>query len=67
MRDGPGWVVVNVATGGYLSVTENLVDGVQVVVSSDPTQWDITNDDEDPSVYRYAYPPRSAYLRMRCC
>ncbi|KAI0699026.1 carbohydrate-binding module family 13 protein [Cytidiella melzeri] len=52
LRDGPGWVVQNVRHGGYLSITENLVDGVSVVCSSDPTQWDIQTDEQDSSVYR---------------
>ncbi|KAI0804699.1 carbohydrate-binding module family 13 protein [Irpex lacteus] len=53
VRDADAWVIVNVATGGYLSITQNLVDGIQVEVTSDPTQWSIQNDEEDPSLFRF--------------
>ncbi|KIP01385.1 carbohydrate-binding module family 13 protein [Phlebiopsis gigantea 11061_1 CR5-6] len=52
LSQGPGWVIQNVGTGKYLSITEGAGDGVLVVGSNDPTQWDVCRDEEDSSVHR---------------
>lgn len=52
LHDGPGWVIQNVGTGKFLSLTTNAQDGGQVLGTSDPTQWDVRPDEMDPSVYR---------------
>jgi len=52
LRDGPGWVIQNVGTGLFLSIDQSARDDVRVVGSNDPTQWDVRNDEQDPTTYR---------------
>ena len=52
LSEGPGWVIQNVGTGRYLSIAQEAGDDVRVLGTSDPTQWDVRRDEEDPSCYR---------------
>lgn len=54
LNDGPGWVIQNYGKGKYLSISQGAGDGVHVVGTDDPTQWDVRRDEEDSSVYRSA-------------
>ena len=67
LRDGPGWVIQNVGTGKFLSLTEGAHDGLNVVGSSDPMQWDVRRDEQDPSVYRCVLPCEACEATLMTC
>ncbi|KAI0072610.1 carbohydrate-binding module family 13 protein [Panus rudis PR-1116 ss-1] len=59
-QSGSGWVFRNVGTGLYLrpdigggNLAEN---GTPVIADSEPFEWDIWPDEQDPSVFRIFVP-----------
>ncbi|KIP01384.1 carbohydrate-binding module family 13 protein [Phlebiopsis gigantea 11061_1 CR5-6] len=52
LRSGPGWIIQNVGTGGYMSIMGQPRDNVRVFGTSTRTQWEVRRDAEDPSCYR---------------
>ncbi|KIP01386.1 carbohydrate-binding module family 13 protein [Phlebiopsis gigantea 11061_1 CR5-6] len=52
-RGGPGWTIQNVGTGRYLSITQGAGDNVRVLGTSDPTEWEVRRDEDDPACYRF--------------
>ena len=52
LPEGPGYVIQNVGTGRYLSICEGAQEGIRVMASAQPTQWEIRPDWKEPSLHR---------------
>ncbi|GJE99688.1 carbohydrate-binding module family 13 protein [Phanerochaete sordida] len=52
LPESPGYVIQNVGTGRYLSICEGAQEGIRVMASAQPTQWEIRPDWKEPSLHR---------------